>query len=134
MFVLCRTCGAELNMRDCEHNEEERALTGVWVLEEVREALRNGYKIIKIYEIWEYETTCYDPNTKTGGVFVEFINTFLKIKQESSGWPQNCKTEKDRLKYIQEYEQHENIILEEGKIQKNEALRSLAKLILNSFW
>lgn len=134
MFVLCRTCGVQLSMSECDHNDEERCLTGTWVLEEVREAVRNGYRIMKTHEIWVYETASYDPETKTGGIFSDFINEFLKIKQENSGWPENCNSAEDRQKYIQDYEQHEGITLEYDHIQRNESLRSLAKLILNSFW
>jgi hypothetical protein len=39
---------------------------------------------------------------------------------------------KDR--YIEAYKEHEGILLDKDKIRKNPALRSLAKLLLNSFW
>lgn len=35
----------------CEHKDDERALTGTWVTEEVKKALEKDYKIIKIYEV-----------------------------------------------------------------------------------
>lgn len=121
-------------MAECLHTPEQRSLTGVWVIEEVREAMKNGYTVRKIYEIWEFETECCDPDLKSGGVFADFINEFLKIKQESSGWPNRCNSGKARLEYIERYEEHEGVRLEYSKIQKNESLRSLSKLILNSFW
>lgn len=134
IFTLCHACASNLNMKECRHTTDQRALTGVWVIEEVREAINNGYLMRKVYEIWEFETACYDPDLKSGGVFAEFINEFLKIKQESSGWPAECTTEEARNEYIEQYEAHEGIRLEHAKIQKNESLRSLSKLILNSFW
>lgn len=103
-------------------------------MKEVRKAVKNGYKILNIYEVWEYETVRYGPETKKGGVFSECINTFLKIKQENSGWPENCSTDEARRKYIQDYEDHEGVSLEYERIRKNESSRSLAKLMLNSFW
>ena len=36
--------------------------------------------------------------------------------------------------YINQYEAHEGIQMEPGKIVKNAAKRSLAKLMMNSFW
>ena len=40
----------------------------------------------------------------TGGLFTEYVNTFLKIKQENSGYPNWCQNENDKIKYIQDYE------------------------------
>ena len=37
----------------------------------------------------------YNPVTKEGGLFTQYINTFLKLKQESSGYPQNVKSEEE---------------------------------------
>lgn len=60
-----------------------------------------GYKIDRIYKVWHFDNVeQYDPNSKTGGVFTEYINTFLKMKQEASGWPSWCIAEIDKQKYI----------------------------------
>jgi hypothetical protein len=59
---------------------------------------------------------------------------FLKIKQEASGFPNECNTEEAKRKYITEYKEKEGILLEYDKIKKNPCLRCLAKLCLNSFW
>jgi hypothetical protein len=40
-----------------------------------------------------------------GGVFTEYVNIFLKLKQEASGWPEWCQSEEDRQKYITDYQQ-----------------------------
>ena len=62
------------------------------------------------------------------------INTFLKIVQENSGYPEWCKTEQDKDQYINDYEKFEGIKLEKNKICVNEGLRSISKLLLNSMW
>jgi len=59
---------------------------------------------------------------------------WLKIKQQASGWPLWVKSEEDKQKYIRDYQKHEGIPLEYEKINKNEALRFIAKIMLNSFW
>ena len=59
---------------------EERALSCTWVLVEVRLAIQKGYKIIDIFEVYEYNVTQYDLRTREGILFVEYINTFPKIK------------------------------------------------------
>lgn len=130
MFLLCKTCGENLNAEDCSHSVEERALTGTWTMDEIRVAVDNGYKMIERYELWEYEMAKFED----GGLFSEFINSFLKIKQEASGYPEWCKTEDDKAQYINDYYTHEDIRLDTEKIKKNAGLRSLAKLMLVSFW
>lgn len=93
VFPLCRTCVEIQNIEtSCEHTESERALIGTWVLNEVQTALKYGYKILNKIEIWIYNSEQHDPITKTGGLFTDYMKTFLKIKQESSGWPKGCET------------------------------------------
>jgi len=38
-------------------------------------------------KVYEYEVTKYDPHTRDGGLFADYINTFLKLKAEASGYP-----------------------------------------------
>ena len=54
----------------------ERALTGTWVMDEVRLAVQKGYKLIDVYKVYAYAVTQYDPQTGQAGLFVEYINTF----------------------------------------------------------
>jgi len=55
------------------------------VVDEVKLAVRKGYEIIDIHEIYEYSVTQYYLKTGEGGLFVEYINTFLKLKAEARG-------------------------------------------------
>lgn len=50
-FPLCRLCVETKQQQLCEHKDDERALSGTWVTEEVKKALEKDYKIIKIYEV-----------------------------------------------------------------------------------
>ncbi|KAJ8018953.1 hypothetical protein HOLleu_42763 [Holothuria leucospilota] len=135
MFPLCRTCVTEKATVKCYHYESERALTGTWVTLEVEKAIEKGYKLMKVEIVWHFEQRAqYDQVTKQGGLFTDYVNTFLKVKQEASGWPDWCVTEADRQRYLTEYAANEGITLEQSKIEKNPGLRALAKLMLNSFW
>ena len=59
--------------------------------------MKLGYKIVKIYEIWHYPLReKYNKSDKTGGFFTEYVNTFLRIKQESSDYPHWVETEADK--------------------------------------
>ena len=105
-------------------------LEGTWVTEEVKLAVRNGYKVMKMFSNNEK----YDAEKKSGGFFTEYVNTFLKVKQENSGYPSWCENDNDKDKYIEEYERNEGIRLEKDNICYNEGLRSISKLLLTSFW
>ncbi len=133
-FPLCRTCADEERLTPCQHNTDRRALTGTWCTPELHVAIDKGYKVLAIYEVYHWDqTTCYDPTKKEGGLFIDYINTFLKLKQEFSGYPNWCSTPDDKRKYVSDYLSHQGIQLDETKIEKNPGLRSLAKLCLNSF-
>lgn len=134
MFILCRTCGQDMNYNECKHTSEERVLEGTWVLDEVLKALEKGYKIQKIHEIWKYNVRKFNKENGEEGLFTSMMNKFIKIKQEASGWPKDCEIEEDKVKYIDQFFEKEDVKLEYTKIIENPGLRSLAKLILNSFW
>ncbi len=134
-FPLCRTCADTENQSPCTCNEGERTMTGTWCTPEIETALRQGYKIQKIYEVYHWnESTHYDPETREGGLFSKYINTFLKFKQEASGSPDWISTPEDTAKYIHDYFEKEGVPLDESNIQKNPGLRLWPNLCLNSFW
>lgn len=134
-FSLCRTCAEKQQQEPCQCSDEDRAIIGVFCTPEIQKALECGYVILKIYEVYHWdESTKYDVETGSGGLFGEYINLFLKIKQEASGWPDWVQNEEEAIKYIAEYSLREGIQLDRDSITKNPALRSIAKLLLNSFW
>ncbi|XP_055684231.1 uncharacterized protein LOC129790651 [Lutzomyia longipalpis] len=133
-FPLCCQCAEDLNISNCTHSDNERALTGFWSLDEVRLAVEHGYKIQKCFELWAYETSQYNRETGERGLFADYVDNFLKIKQESSGWPKDAKSDADKERYIQEYLEKEGIQLEKDKIAVNKGMRSLSKIVLNSLW
>ena len=64
----------------CKHSDEERMLTGTWCTPELLKAVEKGYRIIRIHEVWHFEK-------RVKGLFKDYVNTWLKVKQESSGYP-----------------------------------------------
>ena len=100
---------------------------GVWCSNEIQKACELGYEIIKIYEIRYFEKT-------TTFLFKGYVKWFLKVKQESSGYPDWCITEEQKDLYIEQYEKRQGILLDKRKITKNPGLRAIAKLCLNSLW
>jgi hypothetical protein len=137
LFPLCRRCCEEAipTAPECECTDEQRALIGTWCSDELLKAIDSGYKILKIYEVYHYpETTKFDPLTGEGGLFKEYVQTFLKLKQEASGYPSHCITESDKDEYVRSYEERQGIRLDKDKINFNPGLRLVAKLFLNSCW
>lgn len=88
----------------------------------------------EVSEIWQYSVTHYDATTRQGGLFTGYINTFLQLKQEATGWPSECVDDEAKDRYLREYEETEGVVLEKHNIAQNPGLRSVAKLCLNSFW
>ena len=133
IFTLCSKCALE-QTSNCNHSTDERALTGTWVSLEINKAIEIGYKIIKIYEIWNWnETDEYNPIHKNGGLFTEYIDMFLKGKQEASGYPDEVKTEIEKDEYIKKYYEKEGVLLDKNNIKLNSGMRTVTKLMLNSF-
>ena len=134
LFPLCAACvEQEMPKRplertsECVHTDRQRVLTGTWCTPELEKAVELGYQVQYIYEAWHFDDTCE-------GLFRDYVNTWLKIKQEASGWPKDDMSEQAKQDYIQKYFEHEGIQLEYDKIEKNPGLRTLAKLMLNSMW
>jgi hypothetical protein len=133
VFTLCYTCAKTENPGLCNHSDEERALEDVFVSYEIQAALRYKYKILEIYECLHYEETMKLSDGE--GMFTGFVNQFLKGKTEASGWPKHVKTEEEKMKFIADYLEHEGIELDpEGLDNKNDAVKTFCKLLLNSLW
>jgi hypothetical protein len=117
-FPLCQTC-------------VEKALRGTWTSIEVQRAIQHGYVILEVYEIYHY-----DNKQK---IFDTYVDTFMKLKQESSGIPKHCFVKEGNVvdeklnMYIDDYLQHENIQLEANKICHNPGQRTVMKALLNSY-
>ena len=85
-------------------------------------------------------------------LFREYVEEFLKIKLEASGWPKNCqhpdypegtplpdsddeeilKVKENRRKYLEDTFHQYGIRLDTEKIRYNPGLRYIAKLCLNN--
>jgi len=113
---------------DCTHSDEERCVVGTWIVDEVRKAVDMCYGLVDVCEFGSMRLrSLTDTNL---GLFAVYVNMFLKLKQESSGystWVQS----KDKDKYIEDYRRAEGIALDKASTSKNAGQRTLAKLISN---
>ncbi|XP_035687793.1 uncharacterized protein LOC118423664 isoform X2 [Branchiostoma floridae] len=144
MYPLCHTCSIN-GQTICNHNDDERSLFGEWLTAELIEAIKVGYKVIKIYEVHHFESS---PDK----LFREYIDTFLKIKQESRGCPEwvtstsveegldDNDTMSNEVKYFDVHKMYPYTCYEpkqersDRTDEKNPGLHALAKLFLNSFF
>ena len=97
----------------------------------MNKAVEYGYRICEIYEIYHF--------SRQEKFFSEYVNCFLKIKQEARGFPSDCYTDGeldyDKVdKYINDYYHNEGIKLDKENIEYNPGLRTIAKTILNALW
>ena len=83
--------------------------------------------MVKVHEVWNFERG-------EGGLFADYVDAWLKIKTEASGWPVNCETEEEKQDCIERFEAREGIRLEYENVKPNPGLKAMAKLMLNSFW
>ena len=100
MFPLRSACADTMNQGNCTHYDEERCLLGTWVVDDVRKAIEMDYGLVDEFEFWEYKVTCYNKDTNSGGLFAEYVNMFLKLKQESSGYQSWVQSEEELIKEL----------------------------------
>jgi len=62
----------------CPHTEDARALVSTWCTPELEKAVELGYEFMRIYEVWLFPE-------KQEGLFKDYVNQWLKFKQEASG-------------------------------------------------
>jgi len=133
-FPLCAQCVRDEQVKPmlertaiCTHSDEQRTLRGTWCTPEIKKAIELGYQLVKVHEVWHFEQ-------KQSGLFKGYVNTWLKIKQEASGWPRWCDTEDKKTEYLEEYKRVQGIELDRSKVEKNPGRKATAKMMLNSFW
>ena len=134
-FPLCRSCVEAEQAKPmlqrthyCVHSDADRTLRGTWCTPEIQKAIEKGYVLIKIHEVWHFPS-----NQRKTGLFRDYVDQWLKIKQEASGWPSWCETLEQKRNYIINYEQREGIHLEVNNIVKNPGRKATAKLMLNRY-
>ena len=106
---------------ECSHTDSERTLEAVWVSEEIKKALDMGYTNLHITQAWHFfldKHSTYDSSTRQGGLFAAYVDVFVKIKQEASGYPSHTKTDSERKAYVDAYLENEGIQLDPSKIEK----------------
>ena len=131
MFPQCASCVKKEHEKPwlergnmCCHSTKERTLRGTWTTLELQKVVETGCHIVNIHEVWHFT-----PDNRRVGLFKDYVNTWLKLKLESAGWPADCVTPDQKEEYVKAYEQHEGIKLE--NVAENPGREAIAKMLLN---
>ena len=134
-FPLCSKCVEEEQAKPtlqrthyCTHTDSERTVRGTWCTTEIEKAVQKGYVIKRIHEVWHFPT-----QQRRTGLFADYVDKWLKLKQEASGWPSWCQTLEQKRNYIVNYQEREGIRLDISQIVKNPGRKATAKLMLNRY-
>uniref|UniRef100_A0A183CAP2 DNA-directed DNA polymerase n=1 Tax=Globodera pallida TaxID=36090 RepID=A0A183CAP2_GLOPA len=126
-FPLCATCADRRQQRPCRHSPEKRSWVTAYTHVELNRALELGYQVTDVFEVWHYDE--WDDT-----LFRSYVNTFVGLKVQASGWPDGCVTEEQHQAYLDDFWQTEGIRLDPAKIAPNPGLRLIAKTLANSLW
>lgn len=105
----------------------------VYATPELRLAISKGYVVTKVHASLTWGST-------TTSLFRDYMLSFLKIKQEASGWSDKSlrgtpvETDADKLEWLEKHRVKEGVSLDMSKVKHNPGLRAVSKLCLNSLW
>ncbi len=82
---------------------------------ELSHTIVKGYTVVRIVEVWHFPQT-------SDTLFTEYVKTFLKFKQEASGFPPHVVTDVEKLmSYVKGYFEKEGVQFNIDKISLNPA-------------
>jgi hypothetical protein len=67
-------------------------------------------------------------------LFSKYVNTFVGLKVQATGWPEGCETDEQRKEFVDNFMRTEGIQLDSTKMTPNPGLRLIAKTLANSLW
>ena len=102
MFPLFHTCASNESQQVCRCPNKDRVLIHTWCTPEINLAINIGYTIIEIYEVLNWS----ENTSNERGLFSNYINMFLQMKTQASGYPSNVTTREQKNEYITQYEKH----------------------------
>ncbi len=138
MFPLCNSCAADSTRKSkrmprkassipasilCNHStDKKRGFVSTLTHLELNLALSKGYVVKKIYSVYEWTRWSSE-------LFRPYVQEFMKLKVEASGWPLDCLVHPvNQRRYVEEYSRRFGITIDAESVKKNEAMKYVAKL------
>ena len=138
-FGLCQICIQNKKFDEiCSHTDIQRSWVGFFTTPELQLAIKHGYVVLRIFEIWHFDTTINDDeNSKCTGIFGNYFKNFIKMKIESSSWESNGVNPDnydEKIKFQDYVKNKLDVTIDIDKVVDNPPLRCISKLFLNSTW
>ncbi len=137
MFVLCHSCtvsGVKKARRlkgrgtfvapvePCLHSDEQRGFITTVTHLELNLALEKGYVVTHVYGAYHWEKW-------STSLFRPYVQQFLKLKIESSGWPEAMKNDPAMQKrYVEQWRELFGVIIDPTSVKKNPGMKHLSKM------
>ncbi len=109
---------------------------GAWHTEELYLAMRHGYHVEELYQVYHWSRENRSHTFMKG-----YVSYFLRMKQEADGWKKAGAENEDPCENVKVnliknlYKQNGRIgKMRIDKVEKNAVKRQIAKLFLNSLW
>lgn len=94
---------------------------------ELVEAIKHGYCMSNVTYVAHWVNA-------EQGIFSEYVQAFLKLKQQANGWPMDDMSDEDKREYVDSYFKQTGIKLDIDMIEKNKGIYATSKIYLNSLW
>ena len=135
VFPLCRRCSDERNqLNPCPHyDDKDRTWVEGFTHSELNKALALGYVVTEVFEVHHYEKWAQQGGAgDEAPLFAGYINAFIKMKLEASGWPEQCHAVEEKQHFLDECFHQDGIALDPAELDKglNSALRQIAVHII----
>ena len=139
VFPLCRRCSDERNqLKPCPHyDDKDRTWAEGFTHSELNKALALGNVVTEVFEVHHYEKWAHqNGHADEASLFAGYINAFIKMKLEASGWPEQCKTAEEKKRFLDECLQQDGIALDPVELDKglNSALRQIAVYLISIYF
>jgi len=109
---------------------------GAWFSREIYLAMSQGYQVLDIYEILDF-----DENNRSNKFFKGYMSFFLRMKQEAEGWKkagassETPSNEEQQQCITTLYELNGQMArMRPDRVSKNDVRRQTAKIYLNCLW
>jgi hypothetical protein len=106
----------------CLHSDEQRGFITTVTHLELNLALEKGYVVTHVYGAYHWEKW-------STSLFRPYVQQFLKLKIESSGWPEAMKNDPAMQKrYVEQWRELFGVIIDPTSVKKNPGMKHLSKM------
>ena len=122
MYGLCRSCLEAGKNILCSHSDLDRQMEDTWTTVELVYALKCGYRLIKVHELFLYE--------EMKPLFRDFYLQLARMKLEAEGFPVTAQSEEEKREHVRRLNANmPGLDLCRERVSRNESRRNFAKFV-----